>query len=138
MTASKSYMRLLHNIGFPKPGGLSIQKLHSKSIYLSGILNLLNTGKSLFWVWQTDYILKLWVASLPDCLLKKSLCFPPRNAVAIAIHVANSRVCIMFILNYLHFHQICVSTICYPLQTARLPQIILDYIIRQSVVQMSL
>ena len=28
-----------HNIGFPKADGLSIQKLHSKSIYLSMLLN---------------------------------------------------------------------------------------------------
>ncbi len=33
-------LELLLNIGFPKASGLSIQKLHSKSIYLSELLNL--------------------------------------------------------------------------------------------------
>ncbi len=33
---------LFYNISFPKAGGLSIQKLHSKSIYLSGLLNFTN------------------------------------------------------------------------------------------------
>ncbi len=52
----KPTLRLLHNIDFPNAGGLSIQKLHSKSIYLSVLLNFLNTP--LFWVWPTGY---LWI-----------------------------------------------------------------------------
>ncbi len=36
-----------------KAGGLSIQKLHLNSIYLSELLNFLN--KPLFWVWPTSY-----------------------------------------------------------------------------------
>ncbi len=45
MTAPESDFgtALQHDISFPIAGGLSIQKLHSKSIYLSGLLNFPNS-----------------------------------------------------------------------------------------------
>ena len=38
----KPTLGLLHNIGFPKADGLSIQKLHSQSIFLFVLLNFPN------------------------------------------------------------------------------------------------
>ncbi len=61
-----------HNIGFPKAGGLSIQKLHSKSIYSDVVLNLKNLIPGQLTICSVSGCARYDVLSCEDPLMRVS------------------------------------------------------------------